>query len=125
MDTVLCSECRSFQPFYLIEEKTERECNGVMYPFHKIVAICKTCSSKVYYPGLHDLNEANFDREWRRANDYILIDEIEAILDKYSIDAPTLSKQLGFEEDAIDNYLEGQLPSRHNSDVLKRAFYNS
>ena len=121
LNKVLCAECRSLQPYDIRTEQTVRSWNGADYAFNKRIAICKKCGNQVTVPGLSDLNENDFESKCRIENDYILVDEIEAIIEKYDIEKRPLSRVLGLGEHTIENYLKGQLPSKRYSDMLRRV----
>ncbi len=120
LDKVLCAECRSVQSYEIRTEKRMRVWNGKEYPYNKRIAVCCNCGNRVTVPGLEDLNEGEFEIKCREENDYIQIDEINAILEKYDIEKRPLSKVLGMGEHTIENYLKGQLPSKRYSDMLRR-----
>lgn len=121
MDKVLCAECGCMQEYDIVSEKSERVWNGITCNFNKRVALCKKCGHRVYVPGMDDLNENEFDVKCREEHDYILVGEIEELLEKYDVDKRPLSKVLGLGEHTIENYLKGQLPSKRYSDMLRRV----
>lgn len=121
MDKVLCAECRSIQAYDIRTEQCDREWNGQKYKFNKRIAICRKCGHRVTVPGLEDLNESEFEIKCRDANDYIQISDLTDILIKYDVDKRPLSKVLGLGEHTIENYLNGQLPSKRYSDMLRRV----
>lgn len=121
LEKVLCADCRSLQAYDIISEKEERTWNGITCTYNKRIAVCRKCGHRITVPGLDDLNEQEFEVKCREENDYILVDEIEAILDKYDVDKRPLSKVLGLGEHTIENYLKGQLPSKRYSDMLRRV----
>lgn len=123
-DKVLCADCRSLQAYDICAEKCKREWNGTECIFNKRFAICKKCGNRVTVPGLSDENETEFDIKCRSENGYILIDEIKDILVKYDVEKRPLSRALGLGEHTIENYLNGQLPSKRYSDMLKRVLTN-
>ncbi len=125
MEKVLCAECRSIHPYDIHTEQVTREWNGNTYSFNKRIAICRNCGQRVTVPGLDDLNETEFEIKCRTVNDYIQIEEIRNILEKYDIDKRPLSKVLGLGEHTIENYLKGQLPNKRYSDMLKRILVSS
>jgi uncharacterized phage-associated protein len=127
MDTilgkVLCGECRSLQEYDLVSERSERIWNGKACTLNKRIAVCRNCGHRVYVPGLDDINENEFEVKCREENDYILVEEIQEILEKYDVDKRPLSKVMGLGEHTIENYLKGQLPSRRYSDMLRRVLH--
>jgi uncharacterized phage-associated protein/DNA-binding transcriptional regulator YiaG len=121
LDRVICTECRSLQEYDIVSEKSERVWNGTTCTFNKRIAVCRKCGHRVYVPGLDDMNENEFEAKCREENDYILVEEIKEILEKYDVDKRPLSRVLGLGEHTIENYLKGQLPSKRYSDLLRRV----
>ena len=120
-DKVLCATCRSLQQYDTRTERCKREWNGIDCTFNKRIAVCKKCGNRLTVPGMSDLNETEFDIRCREENGYILVDEIKDILVKYDVEKRPLSKALGLGEHTIENYLNGQLPSKRYSDMLRRV----
>lgn len=120
-EKVLCANCMSLQEYELKTEREKRTINGRDYVFNKKIALCCNCGSRVMVPGLEDRNEADFEYVFRSENRYIQIQEIQEIIEKYNIEKRPLSKMLGMGEHTIEKYLDGQLPNRKYSDLLKQA----
>ena len=121
LDKVLCAECRSLQEYYIQTVQETREWNGKNYVYNKRIAYCKKCNQPIMVPGLIDLNETEFENKCRKDNEYILVEDIYAIIEKYNIDKRPLSNVLGLGEHTIEKYLKGQLPNKSYSNMLKRV----
>ena len=61
------------------------------------------------------------DGQYREAEGLVLIDDIEKLMKIYKLGKAPLSLALGFGEVTIPRYLEGQMPSKEYSDVVKAA----
>ena len=72
-------------------------------------------------PGLIDKNDQEIDAQYRAAEGLVSIDDIEKLMKIYKISKGPLSLALGFGEVTIPRYLEGQIPSKEHSDVVKAA----
>ena len=72
-------------------------------------------------PGLIDKNVQEIDGQYREAEGLVLIDDIEKLMKIYKLGKAPLSLALGFGEVTIPRYLEGQMPSKEYSDVVKAA----
>ncbi len=120
-EKVLCAKCRSLQSYDFHTERSTRVWNGIRCDFNKRYAVCRKCGERVTVPGLEDHNEEEFDVRFRTENDYILIEEIKDIMCKYDVEKRPLSRVLGLGEHTIENYLNGQLPNKRYSDMLKRV----
>ena len=117
---VLCWNCRKRVSYRIKARKEERTIKGVAYLFDEKYALCQECGEEITVPGLDDENDRVIDNIYRKQNDLITIDDINAILKKYDIEKRPLSKLLGFGELTITRYLDGQLPSKRYSDLLQR-----
>lgn len=119
MDKVICPECGKLVHYHLQMKKTIRMINEEEYQFNVQEALCDECETAVTVPGLDDENETRFERFFREKNNYIQVEEIQQILEKYDIEKRPLSKVLGMGEHTIERYLEGQLPNKKYSIELQ------
>ena len=119
LDKVLCIDCMDTQGYHIEFDREEREVKGEKIPFNRRYAVCNKCGSRVTVPGLDDENEKSFERVYRSLHGYIQVEEIKKILKKYHIEKRPLAKVLGLGEHTIEKYLEGQLPSKRYSELLK------
>lgn len=117
---VLCWNCRKRVSYRIKARKEERIIKGVAYLFDEKYALCEECGEEITVPGLDDENDRVVDNIYRKENDLITIDDINAILEKYDIEKRPLSRLLGFGELTITRYLDGQLPSKKYSTLLQR-----
>ena len=123
-EKVLCADCMSLQEYEIKVEKAVRTVNQRDYEFNKRYAVCKKCGARVMVPGLEDENEATFEFIFRNINGYIQVNEIQDIIEKYNVEKRPLSKLLGMGEHTIEKYLEGQLPNKNYSDLLRKVRSN-
>ena len=72
-------------------------------------------------PGIIDQNVQEIDEQYRAMEGIVSIDDIKKIMDIYKIGKAPLSLALGFGEVTIPRYLEGQVPSKEYSDIIKAA----
>ena len=91
------------------------------YTFGITVAVCTECREGMSIPGLIDKNVQEIDEQYRAAEGLVSIDDIEKLMKIYKIGKAPLSLSLGFGEVTIPRYLEGQVPSKEYSDVVKSA----
>lgn len=85
--------------------------------------ICDECN-KIFYDDLLDYNIKSANNELREITNLITIDEINEILEKYNIGKKPASYVLGLGEVTLTRYLDGQNPSKENSDFLKEILNN-
>lgn len=85
------------------------------------MAVCSKCGEKMSIPGLIDKNVREIDEQYRAVEGLVSIDDIEKLMNIYKIGKDPLSLSLGFGEVTIPRYLEGQIPSKEYSDVVRAA----
>lgn len=117
---VLCWNCHKRVSYKIKARQEERTIKGIAYPYNEKYALCDACGEEIFVPGLDDENECEIDNIYRKTNDLITIDEINMIMKKYNIEKRPLSNLMGFGEITITRYLDGQLPTKKYSDMLKR-----
>lgn len=116
-----CIECRKETEYFLEKRDVVRNVRDKDYVFKITVAVCTECGEEVSIPGLIDMNVQEIDAQYRAAEGLVSIDDIEKLMKIYKIGKAPLSLALGFGEVTITRYLEGQVPSKEYSDVMKEA----
>lgn len=118
--TSYCIGCGCERPYTVTSSREEYEVRGVKFSAVIMFACCKECGELIYVPEINDENVRSRESEYRKAAKLITVDEIKGILKKYDIGAGPLAKVLGLGDVTVNRYLEGQLPSKANSDLLLR-----
>lgn len=116
-----CTACRKdteYEVRKIAEKETIREKE---YEFIFTAAICRECGGEMDLPGLMDLNIKERDRQYREAEGIISIEEIRKLMELYHIGKAPLSLALGFGEVTVARYLDGQVPSKGYSDIMRKA----
>lgn len=72
-------------------------------------------------PGLLDRNIQEMDEQYRRTEGIVSTEEIKQLIELYNLGEAPLSLKLGLEEETIGRYLDGQIPSKENSDIIRSA----
>lgn len=116
-----CIECRKETEYLLQKKDIVKKIRDKDYTFGITVAVCAECGEEMSIPGLIDKNVQEIDEQYRAAEGLVLIDDIEKLMKIYKIGKAPLSLSLGFGEVTIPRYLEGQVPSKEYSDVVKSA----
>lgn len=116
-----CIECRKETKYHLQKQEIVKTIRDKDYVFGITVAICAECGGEMSIPGLIDKNVREIDEQYRTAEGLVSIDDIEKLMKIYKIGKAPLSLALGFGEVTIPRYLEGQVPSKEYSDVVKAA----
>ena len=116
-----CTACRKPTAYHLQQTwEKERICNKE-YTFRFTTAFCTECRKKMHIPGLIDRNNQERDEQYRRMERLISVEEIQKLLNLCLMGPDALSAALGFDRQAIGCYLQGQMPSREHSDIMRRA----
>lgn len=116
-----CIECRKDTVYILRKKDIEKTIRDKEYTFEITTAICSECGAEMSIPGLMDKNVQEIDEQYRAAEGLVHIDDIEKLMKIYKIGKAPLSVALGFGEVTIPRYLEGQVPSKEYSDVVRSA----
>lgn len=121
-DKLLCWKCRKLVPYSVYSRKRIRTVFDKKYEYTERYGKCDICHEEITVPGLDDENEQVFDAILRSENNLITVNEIEDILKKYNIEKRPLSHALGLGEHTISRYLDGALPQKKYSDLLRRIY---
>ncbi|MBO5155502.1 MAG: DUF4065 domain-containing protein [Eubacterium sp.] len=116
-----CIECRKETEYLLQKKDIVKNIRDKDYTFGITVAVCAGCGEEMSIPGLIDKNVQEIDEQYRVAEGLVTIDDIERLMKIYKIGKAPLSLALGFGEVTISRYLEGQVPSKEYSDIIKAA----
>lgn len=116
-----CMECRKETEYFLKKKDIRRCIRGEEYTFGITVAICAECGGEMSLHGLMDKNVQEMDEQYRTVEGLVSVDDIEKLMKIYKIGKAPLSLALGFGEVTISRYLEGQVPSKEYSDIMKAA----
>lgn len=116
-----CIECRKEREYLLQKKDIVKRIRDKDYTFGITVAVCAECGEEMSIPGLIDKNVQEIDEQYRAAEGLVSIGDIEKLMKIYKIGKAPLSLALGFGEVTIPRYLEGQVPSKEYSDIVKAA----
>lgn len=116
-----CIECRKETEYLLQKRSIVKTIRDKEYTFGITVAVCAECGEEMSIPGLIDKNIQEIDEQYRAAEGLVTIEDIEKLMKIYKIGKAPLSLTLGFGEVTVPRYLEGQVPSKEYSDVVRAA----
>ncbi len=119
--TDFCIECRRETKYLLRKKDITKTIRDKDYNFGITVAICTECGEEMSIPGLFDKNVQEIDEQYRAAEGIVTMEDIEKLMKIYKIGKAPLSIALGFGEVTIPRYLEGQVPSKEYSNIIKAA----
>lgn len=116
-----CIECRKETEYCLRRKDIVKTIRDKEYSFGITVAVCAECGNEMSIPGLIDKNVKEVDEQYRTAEGIVTIEDIENLIKLYNIGKEPLSAALGFGTVTVPRYMEGQVPSKEYSDVIKSA----
>lgn len=119
-----CSECREESPYNLVKEYRSRSVKGKNYTYETMVAYCNHCGEEMNIPKLIDAEVEAFDKAYREMEGIVSKEDIKKLTKMYNIGKTPLSYALGFGEVTIGRYLDGQVPSKEYSDIMKKSLTN-
>ena len=94
---------------------------GKKYEFIYTRAFCKKCGNELPVEELVKINRDERDRQYRRTEKLISRDAIQRLVKMYGVSTGDLSVALGFSEQTVKRYLQGQIPTKEDSDIMIKA----
>ncbi len=116
-----CTVCRKETEYFLQKRDIEKIIRDKEYTFGITVAVCAECGKEMSIPGLIDRNVQEIDGQYRSIEGLVSVEDVEKLMKIYKIGKAPLSLALGFGEVTISRYLEGQVPSKDYSDIVRAA----
>lgn len=124
MKKVLCGFCMELVDYDIKEKPAIKTIRDKDYYYNELITFCKECHKEINVSEILDKNIERIDEAYRKEENIISIDDINKILDKYDIGKKPLSSLLGWGETTIIRYLDGDMPSKTYSNVLKDLLVN-
>lgn len=116
-----CSECRKECEYEIKKVLRNYTIKEKEYVMEVTAAFCKECGEEMNIHGIMDLRMKEMDEQYRKLEDIVSVSDIEDLMEIYNIGKAPLSLALGFGEITITRYLQGQVPSKEYSNVIKKA----
>ena len=118
MENLICPVCgnSNFIIKNILRFFKNDECS---FEYFEKVAVCSECGEEIYSDELQHENQKIFEEAYKEANRIISNEEILEILKKYNISKRALPYVLGIGELTITRYLDGYVPTKKISDLLK------
>lgn len=116
-----CTECRNEVPYVFRTVLCTQCIREKEYNFKITKAFCKQCGAEILLPGMMDERARQIDMQYRNSENLIHVDDIEKLMEIYHIGKAPLSLALGFGEITVTRYLQGQMPSKEYSDIMKKV----
>ena len=116
-----CEQCHDMVDYYVIEEQKSKEIKGEEISYIGKEAYCNNCNENIFVAEIRDYNLERLDEAYRKSKNIILVSDIKEILTKYNVGKRPLSLLLGWGETTLTRYLDGDIPSKSYSNILKRV----
>lgn len=115
-----CLLCNENVDIIIKEELLKYEHDNEMIEYVGKQAYCANCNEKIHVEELTKYNRGKILEQIRLKDNIIGKKEIEEMLKKYNIGKRPFSLLLGFGEITITRYLNDYVPTKKNSDYLKK-----
>lgn len=119
--TDFCIECRRETVYSLQRKEVTKIIRGKEYKFDITAAVCEECGEEMSIPGLIDKNVKEIDEQYRKYEGLVSAEDIEKLMKMYKIGKEPVSLALGFGAVTVTRYLDGQVPSKEYSNIIKAA----
>ncbi|HVJ49287.1 type II TA system antitoxin MqsA family protein [Desulfitobacterium sp.] len=120
-----CERCHEMTEYTIRDEKKQKNIKGKSIEYTGKEAYCNECESEIFVSDIRDYNLAMLEKAYREKEGLISVSEIEIILEKYDVGKRPLSLLLGWGEGTLTRYLEGDIPAKQYSDMLKKILDDS
>lgn len=119
-----CPECRKESNYSVERKKLNGTIKALDISYDGEVAYCDNCGSEIFIPEIHDTNLEALNEQYRNQNALISPQQITEILENYDIGKRPLSVLLGWGEQTVSRYINGDIPSKQYSDILLKVYDN-
>jgi putative zinc finger/helix-turn-helix YgiT family protein len=119
-----CEYCMSESEYRIHKTKKISILKGEEIIYRAKEASCDICGNEIFVSDIFDYNMKNLYDEYRKNNNIISSVEIKRIMVKYAIGKEALSSLLGWDKKTIGRYLDGDMITNSNSNVLKEIYKN-
>lgn len=116
-----CPECRTECSYELRKVRKKKFIKEKEYEMEFSAAFCRNCGEEINVPGIMDQRAKELDIQFREMEELVSVSDIEKMMDIYNIGKAPLSLALGFGKITVTRYLQGQIPSKEYSDVIRKA----
>lgn len=121
---VFCEFCLDYEDYEVVKKELRFEDKRNEIEYNGKIALCKKCQNEIYVDEIEEENKTIVLEKIREKNDIISKEKIQEMLKKYNIAKRQLPLLLGWGEITITRYLDGYIPTKEYSDLLKK-YYDS
>ena len=115
----MCPFCEKFTNVEVLSNLETRIVKETEITTLALYSKCSVCNNEFSTPDQMDQTLKNAFNEYRRIHNIIQPEDIIKIRNKYNISQKAFSKLLGFGELTINNYEQGAIPVKANSNLIR------
>lgn len=120
-----CEHCLNEFPYIEKDIPTKEVFKGVECEYISKDTFCTNCGKEILVNEVVDSNIYALYDAYRLKTGLISLEDTKTILKKYNIGKRPFSLLLGWGENTYSHYVEGSLPTKQYSDILKKIFYSA
>ena len=120
-----CIHCQKLTGYRLKGTSKKEWINNKEFDFILTKAYCRNCGREIPVTGIGMINREERDEQYRKAEGLISMDSVRKLVNLYGVNTKDLSVALGFTEQTIKRYLDGQMPTKKDSDIMIKALTDS
>lgn len=87
-------------------------------------AICKKCGNEILVSDICDFNLEKLYEEYKKKHNIVSAKVIQRIINKYRINEYSLSRLLGWNDETVSRYLDGDMIINSHSDMIEKIYEN-
>jgi len=120
-ERLFCEQCGKLVRYKTIKKRENYNVKNYPIEVERTVAICEECGTELLEPYYENENLKAAYRKYAELNNLVLPEEIKEIRSKYNVSQTLFALILGLGEATIQRYEMGSLPTKVNSDLIKRV----
>ncbi len=120
-EKLFCEQCGKLVRYKTTKKKENYNVKNYPIEVERTVAICEECGAELLEPYYENENLKAAYRKYAELNNLVLPEEIKEIRSKYNVSQTLFALILGLGEATIQRYEMGSLPTKVNSDLIKRV----
>ena len=121
-ERAFCPRCYEDVEFNTVEDTETIELDGAKYSYRIRKAICAICGAEAVHEQYRQEAGEAFDDAVREAHGIVSLTTVRDLPKKYNIGKRPLSTLLGWGELTYSRFMEGAIPNREYSDLIKDLY---